>query len=153
MKHVQRKNNTKRGGRFLKVTKLGKSRPKRKTQRKKKKEGRKFSNSRKINPRKINYLKRRKTAHRQKKRKNLSMKGGGIPFSEVSTLWDKTMFQFQEFSSPFFDKNMSVAGNAASNNPSVTHQFDRVHTPSGTGSAMVNTPDIGTITNQAFPDE
>lgn len=148
MKHAQLKNNTKRGERFLKVTKLGKSRPKRKTQRKKKKEGRKFSNSRKIN-----HLKRRKTAHRQKKRKKMLMKGGGIPFSEVSTLWDKTMFQFQDFSSPFFDKNMSVAGNAASNNPSVTHQFDRVHTPSGTGSAMVNTPDIGTITNQAFPDE
>ena len=145
MKYTQRKNNTKRGGRFLKVTKLGKSKPKRKTQRQKKKQVRRFRNPRKT----IHSIRRKTACRRQKKRGNLLMKGGGIPFSEVSTLWDKTMFQFQEFSSPFFDKNMSVAGNPASNNPSVTHQFDRVNTPSG--SNMVNTPDIGTITRQAFP--
>ena len=139
------KNKTQRKNSFLKVKKLGKSKPRRKTQNKRNpKQSKRFSKSKKYN--KV----RRKTArNRSKKGGKMLMKGGGIPFSEVSTLWDKTMFQFKEFSSPFFDKNMSVAGNAASNNPSVTHQFDRVNTPSG--SNMVNTPDIGTITRQAFP--
>lgn len=144
MKNTRQKNKTKRTNRFLKVKKLGKSKSRRKTQNKRKiKQSNRFSKSKK------NTLLRRKTA-RMKKGK-VVMKGGGIPFSEVSTLWDKTMFQFGEFSSPFLDKNMSVAGNAASNNPSVTHQFDRVNTPSANGSNMVNTPDIGTITRQAFP--
>lgn len=145
MKQTQQKNKTKRVNSFLKVKKLGKSKPRRNTRNKRKtNRTKRFSKTRTIS----SFRRRKNTRNTQKKKGKVLMKGGGIPFSEVSTLWDKTMFQFKEFSSPFFDKNMSVAGNVASNNPTVTHQFDRVNTPSG--STMVNTPDIGSITKQAF---
>lgn len=97
--------------------------------------------------RKINKKTRtRKNKSMKKKGKMLKMRGGAIPFSEISTLWDKTLYQFQEFSSPFFDKPTAVAGNASSANPGVTNQFNRV----SANSSTTQSPDIKAITERSF---
>ena len=94
-----------------------------------------------------NYRKNRKNMRKRRNVKTkMNMKGGAIPFSELANVYDEVQFKASEFISPFFDKNQSVPGNPVSNNPNVTHQFDRV-TETGPSST---TPDIKTITERNF---
>ena len=88
----------------------------------------------------------KKKKGKMSKKRTLKMRGGAIPFSELSTLWDKTLYQFQEFSNPFFDKPDAVAGNASSTDPGVTNQFNRVSAKADN----ISSPDIKGIAERHF---
>ena len=87
-----------------------------------------------------------KTKSRQRNRKTMKMKGGTQPFFGIGYLYDKMVYNMQEFAKPLLNSVPPVPNNPLSVNPDIAHQFDRIDTkPYDTIG-----PDIKSITNQAF---
>ena len=87
-----------------------------------------------------------KNKSRRRNRKTIKMKGGSQPFFGIGYLYDKMVYNMQEFAKPLLNSVPPVPNNPTSVNPDISHQFDRISTkPYDTIG-----PDIKSITEQAF---
>ena len=97
--------------------------------------------------------KKQKRRRRQKQNKTLrknNMKGGAIPFSEISEVYGNLKHSFHDAVGVFKDTPASVPANPTSSNidPNVSKQFLRT---ASSNNSSYNVPDLKGIYESAYP--
>ena len=96
--------------------------------------------------------KKQKRRRRQKQNKTLrkTMKGGAIPFSEITEVYDNLKHSFHDAVDVFKDTPATVPANPTSSNvdPNVSKQFLRT---ASSNNSSYNVPDLKGIYDSAYP--